>query len=106
MVITMAKTWWKELLASLTPLAGEAVGGLKAAASETMQEAQERVKETVRMVVKSAVVFLILALGFIYVLNGLGRWLEASQSWLPGVGALVVGGVLILLGLFALLVRG
>jgi len=103
MVNAMAKAWWKELLANLAPVAGEAVGGIRAAASETMREAQERVKATVRMVVKSAVVFLILALGLIYVLNGR---LEASQGWLPGLGALVVGGVLILLGLFALLVRG
>ena len=101
----MAKPWWKELLSALGPAAAGAAGSFKTAARETMAEAQERVRETTKMVVKAAVVFLIIALGAIYVLNGLGKYLEASQNWMPGMGAMIVGGVLVILGLFAMAMR-
>ena len=102
----MAKvSWLKDILSALGPAAGTAASSFKAAAKETMADAQERVRETTRMVAKAAAVFLIIALGAIYVLNGLGKYLETSQGWFPGMGAMIVGGVLVLLGLFALLIR-
>lgn len=102
----MAKgSWWKEIIGALGPAAGSAAGSFKRAASETMQEAQERVKETTKAVIKAAVVFFIIALGFIYLLNGVGKWLETSNAWTPGLGTIVIGGVLVLLGLFAAMIR-
>ncbi len=100
----MAK-WWKEFLASVAPVAGAAAGTFREAARETMREAQERVREVTRMVIKAMVVFLIVALGFIYVLNGLAKYLEAANGWAPGMGTIVVGGVMVVLGLFAVLIR-
>lgn len=97
--------WWRELLETIVPVAGAAAGSFREAARETMEEAQGRIRETTRMVVKAAVVFLIMAVGFIYILNGLGRWLEATNGWQPGVGPMVVGGVLFILGVFGVIVR-
>jgi|GEM_PF-2497513 len=105
----MAKSkgsWWKDLLGTLGPAAAGAAGTFQAAARATIDEAQERVKQTVRMVLKAVIVFFIMALGFIYVLNGLGTWLETSNAWAPGLGAMIVGGALVLLGLFAWVMRG
>ncbi|MBR9693060.1 hypothetical protein GOV07_03975 [Candidatus Woesearchaeota archaeon] len=102
----MAKgAWWKEVIGALVPAAGTAASSFKTVARETMVEAQERVRETTKMVAKAAVVFLIIAIGMIYVLNGFGKYLETAQNWMPGMGAMVVGGVLVVLGLFALLIR-
>lgn len=101
----MAKKWWQELLGFLGPAAGSVASTFKSAAQETMVEAQQRIKATTRMVIKALTVFLILALGLIYVLSGLAKWLETSNGWLPGTGAMLVGGVLVFLGLFALLMR-
>ena len=101
----MVKSWWKEILSALGPAAAGAAGSFKTVARETMADAQERVKETTKMVAKAAVVFIIIALGFIYVLNGLGKWLETSNQWMPGTGAMIIGGALVVLGLFAMLIR-
>ncbi len=92
-------------MGSAGPAAGVAIGGLKRAAYDTMEEAQRRVKETVRMVIKAAIVFLIIAFGFIFVLVGLAKFLDMSQGWTAGTGAMVVGGAFIVLGLFAWAMR-
>jgi len=99
------QSWWQSFFGSTGLAAGAAISGLKRAAYDTMGEAQRRVKETVRMVIKATIVFLIIAFGFVFVLVGLAKWLDASNGWLPGTGAMIVGGAFIVIGLFALVMR-
>jgi hypothetical protein len=73
--------------------------------TQTMEEAQERVRETTKTVIKATTVFVIIIIGVIYVLNGLGAYLEYVNTWPPGLGPIVVGIVLVILGWFASLMR-
>ncbi len=97
--------WWQDLLKSLGSTTGFLVGSVKEAAIETMDEAQRRVRETVRHVVKALVVFLILATGFLFLVAGLARFVDARWNLIPGSGAMMVGAFLLLLGGFAWMVR-
>lgn len=102
----MAKqSWFKELLGTLAPMATGMAKSFRQAASETMEEAQQRIRETTRMVIKSLVVFAILAFGLIFVLVGLSTFIDASQGYMPGTGKMLIGGVFVLLGLFAWMMR-
>lgn len=103
--MTKAQPWWKELAGTLIPAASGVVGGLKEAARETMDEAQRRIHETVRLVIKALIVFVIVAFGFIFLLVGLAKYLDATMRYMPGTGAMIIGGVLVLLGLFAWIIR-
>ncbi len=99
------KSWWREWLSSLAPLAGSAANSFRSVARETMEEAQRRVQETTRMVLKAVIVFVIIATGLLFILSGLARWLDARYACLPGTGAMLVGTTLLFLGLFAWAMR-
>lgn len=101
----MAKKWWQELLKGLGITSGVLIGSVKEAAIETMDQAQKRIRQTVQQVIKALIVFLVIAFGAIFLLVGLARFLDARYHLLAGSGAMLVGGVFILLGLFAWMVR-
>ncbi|RME31223.1 hypothetical protein D6789_03400 [Candidatus Woesearchaeota archaeon] len=99
------RAWWKELLKSFSSTTGLLVGSVKEAAIETMDEAQRRIHETVRHVIKALIVFLVIAFGVVFALVGLARFIDARWHFLAGTGAMLIGGACILLGLFAWAVR-
>jgi cytochrome bd-type quinol oxidase subunit 2 len=96
---------WKEFFGALGPVLGSVAGTVQQLMTQTMEEAQERVRETTKTVIKATTVFVIIIIGVIYVLNGLGAYLEYVNTWPPGLGPIVVGIVLVILGWFASLMR-
>ena len=76
------------------------IGNLRAAATETMEEAQRRVQEATVKALKAATIFIIMIFGLILVIVGIGNYLSNTVPALAnGLGYVLVGGVLMGLGL-------
>lgn len=101
----MAESWWQKALKGVTPILGATARTFRELATETMEEAQQRVHETTRTVIKSLVIFFIFAFGLVYFLTGFGKFLEQLYGLLPGTGGMIIGLVFILLGVFAVAIR-
>ncbi|MAE13646.1 hypothetical protein CMO92_03700 [Candidatus Woesearchaeota archaeon] len=82
------------------------LAGVKEKVEETIEETQKKIEIVTARVIKTLVVFLICALGFIFALVGLATYLtETVPRFDHGLGYLVVGGVLVLLGLVVKVLR-
>ena len=73
---------------------------VKEKVSETMEEAEERLERAIKKVLSITAVFLIVFIGFIFVLVGLAKFLtESVTSFNFGVGYIIVGAGIIILAL-------
>lgn len=97
----MGDSWIKGVVKFIAPMFHAIVGDVKIAAQEIMDMARMRLDEAMRAIVKGAVIFLMLSLGFIFLLVGVSAFMDAVFSLVPGAGLMIIGGALILLGLFA-----
>lgn len=82
------------------------IGNIKSAATNIMEEAQERIEEVVKKVMKAIIVSFIMLFGLIMAIIGLGKFLSETVSWLNnGLGYVLIGGVIIVLGIIVQMVK-
>jgi hypothetical protein len=75
---------------------------IKEKVQETIHTAQLRVEETLKHALKVIMLYIIIFIGFIFVLVGFARYLGETMPALDhGLGFVLVGMVLVLMGLFA-----
>lgn len=91
-------------------LAGEklyhAVDGIKAKVNETIAEMEKRVERATVKVIKASILFLMMFVGALFLLIGLSQYLnETVPSLAHGLGTVIVGAVLIVLALFARMMK-
>jgi hypothetical protein len=79
-------------------MADDLLGNVKDKISETIEDTQEKVEQVTKHVIKSLTLLLIFFLGLIFLLVGVSQSLEDKVASLtPGLGFVVVGGVLVIL---------
>ena len=82
-------------------LVGEGLSTLKKTVDKTIKDLEERIERATIKVIKTLTLFLMMAIGFLFVLVGLAKYLNETVPGLAhGIGTMVVGGVLIVLALF------
>lgn len=97
----MAKAgFFKKLFGELSILGFKTVvENVKEAVSDTIEQTEKKIEIVVKKVVKTTLIFLIMIIGFIFVLVGLGKYLsETFPQFSHGLGFAVVGLVLIIIG--------
>jgi protein-S-isoprenylcysteine O-methyltransferase Ste14 len=83
-----------------------AMDEIKHKVKETVEEMEERIRRATIKVIKTSILFLMIFVGFIFMLVGLAQYLNAVVPKLAnGLGTVLIGAALILLALFARLMR-
>jgi len=82
-------------------LAGEGLSTLKKTVDKTIKDVEERVERATIKVIKTSILFLMMVVGFLFILIGLAKYLNETVPGLAhGIGTMLVGGILIVLALF------
>jgi len=75
---------------------------IKQKVHETIMMAQQRMEEALKKALKMLTLYIIIFIGFIFVLVGFGKYLSETVPALDhGLGYILVGIVLVIMGLFA-----
>jgi hypothetical protein len=83
-----------------------AVDHIKERVQETIAEMEERIERATVKVMKTLALFFMIAIGLIFMLVGLSQFLNETVPRLAhGLGTVLVGAVLVLLALFAKMMR-
>lgn len=87
-------------------LGDDFLGSIGEKVEEGIEQVRLRVQMIVSLVVKSLILVFMILLGGIFVLVGLGIYLESAiVSLAPGLGFIIVGAVLLILGIIVKLLK-
>lgn len=87
-------------------LVGEGLGSLKKTVDKTVKDIEVKVERATIKVIKTSVLFLMMAVGALFILIGLAKYLnETVPAFDHGLGTILVGAILIVLGLFVRMMK-
>jgi Na+/H+-dicarboxylate symporter len=87
-------------------LLGEGMSKLKEKVDKTIKDVEQRIERVTIKVIKTSILFLMIAIGVLFVLVGLAKFLNETVPGLAhGVGTMLIGAVLIVLALFVRIMK-
>ena len=87
-------------------LVGEGLSNLKKTVDKTVKDIEVKVERATIKVIKTSILFLMMAVGALFILVGLATYLnETVRAMDHGLGTIIVGAVLIVLALFARIMK-